>query len=169
MAGQAGDKECSEALSSLGQVVTTVELAGGATRTQFREPLCSLYSDLLLQCSEDVVARLDCTEISAGQELMEFLVNTDCSLSLAAIQSCASLATALAGQTKQCLANTDVTTSALRADRVSVILEDSEDTEAVVNARKPDKLGFSRRKRETIANMLNNFIRTLSEEEVSQI
>ena len=68
-------------------------------------------------------------------------------------------------QTKQCLANTDVTTSALRADRVSVIL-DTEDTEAVLNARKPDKLGF-RRKRETIANMLNNFIRTLSEEEVS--
>ena len=80
MAGQAGDKECSEALSRLGQVVTTVELAGGASQTQFQEPLCSLYSDLLLQCSEDMVARLDCTEISAGQELMEFLVNTKCPL-----------------------------------------------------------------------------------------
>ena len=99
VASQAGDKECSEALSSLGQVVTTVELAGGASRTQFREPLCSLYSDLLLQCSEDVVARLDFTKISFGQELVEFLVNTDCPLSLAVIQSCASLATALADQT----------------------------------------------------------------------
>ena len=166
MAGQAGEKECSEALSSLAQVVTTVEVGGGGARQQFHPPLCSLYSDLLDQCSQDLVARLDCTEITAGQELMEFLVNTNCPLSLAAIQSCASLATALADQTKQCLANTDVTTSALRADRVAVIL-DMEDTEAVVNARKPDKLGFSRRKRETIANMLNNFIRTLSEEEVN--
>ena len=60
---------------------------------QFREPLCSLYSSLLLQCSEDVVARLDCTEISAGQELVEFLVNTDFPLSLAIIQSCSVLPT----------------------------------------------------------------------------
>ena len=76
------------------------------------------------------------------------------------------MATVLADQTKQILTNNNVTTSALRADRVAVIL-DTEDMEAVVNARKPDKLGFSRRKRETIPNMLNNFIRTLSEEEVS--
>ena len=169
VASLAGDKECSEALSTLSQVVQTVELnSNKESQAQYREPLCSLYSDILQQCSDEMVARLDCTEISAGQELMEFLVNTKCDVSLGALQSTAALAGSLADKTKECLSNTDIKTSAFRSERLGIRL-DTRNTAAVVqNARKPVKLGFTRRKRETIANMLNNFIRTLSEEEVSR-
>ena len=149
-------------------MVQTVELnSKKESQAQYREPLCSLYSDILQQCSDEMVARLDCTEISAGQELMEFLVNTKCDVSLGALQSTAALAGSLADKTKECLSNTDIKTSAFRSERLGIRL-DTRDTAAVVqNARKPVKLGFTRRKRETIANMLNNFIRTLSEDEVS--
>ena len=167
MVSKAGDKECSEALSTLGQVVQTVELnSGRESQAQYREPLCSLYSDILQQCSDDMLTRLDCTEISAGQELMQFLVNTKCDLSLAALKSTAALAGSLAEKTKDCLSNTDIKTSALRSERLGIKLDTRETAAAVKNARKPVKLGFSRKKRETIANMLNNFIRTLSEDEV---
>ena len=167
VASLAADKECSEALSTLSQVVQTIEMNSKENQAQYREPLCSLYGDILQQCSDDMVTRLDCTEISAGQELMEFLVNTKCDVSLAALQSTAALAGSMADKTKECLSNTDIKTSAVRSERLGIRLE-SRDTAAVMqNARKPVKLGFTRRKRETIANMLNNFIRTLSRDEVS--
>ena len=39
-------------------------------------PMCSLYSDILGQCVDQVAASLQCGDIQTGQEIVSFFVNS---------------------------------------------------------------------------------------------
>ena len=66
------------------------------------EPLCGLHNDIFTKCSDDLASRMDCTELDNGQDIISFMVDTDCDMTLEAIQSGRGLMLALKNKTTEC-------------------------------------------------------------------
>ena len=80
VATMATNNECVEGLSLL---VRTLQTAQGDkdTSARFKDPLCSLHSDILAQCSSSTSERMDCTELETAARVVDFMISTDCTLS----------------------------------------------------------------------------------------
>ena len=163
----ATDQECGAALSLLGRVLDTVAAQPDQAR-QYQAPLCSLHSDLLAQCCTDLSARLDCTELGAGRELLAHLVTTQCSPRLDTVERGTELAAALANQTRVCaLQSSQLAGAALTTTRLGYSFSPPTAAVALSNSRQPSKLGFTRRRRSTEA-LLGNLLRTLSPQDIER-
>ena len=80
VATMATNNECVEGLSLLVRTLQTVR-GDAETSARFRDPLCSLHSDILAQCSSSTSERMDCTELETAGRVVDFMLNTDCTLS----------------------------------------------------------------------------------------
>ena len=49
---------------------------------------------------------MDCTELENGQDIMDFLIDTDCDVTMEATESGRELSAALKNKTKECSLNT---------------------------------------------------------------
>ena len=88
------DQECAESLSLLNQIIETIENTSEQER-QFRDPLCSLHNDIFGQCRDDLSSILDFTELENGQDIMGFLTDTDCDVTMEATECGRQLSAAL--------------------------------------------------------------------------
>ena len=82
----ATDQECTESLSLLTQIIETISTTP-KQKAQFMEPLCGLHNDIFTECSNDLSSRMDCMELDNGQDLMSYVVDTDCDITLESAQS----------------------------------------------------------------------------------
>ena len=160
-------------------MVETVKLNKNQV-SDFLSPVCSLYSDILGQCVDQVThvivlfsvyqrfcfqvsSSLQCSDIETGQEIVDFMINSPCeSLDFATIESSADLANSLGDKTKQCASTSDIKTSAMSKERVGFVIDLQEQLsddldDEISNGRKPSKLGF-RRKRQTLANLVTDLV-----------
>ena len=167
---KASDQECPESLSLLTHALDTISLNREQVNTKL-PPLCDLYGEVLEQCVQDVAANLQCGDIETGQELISFFVRSPCKLDFSAVEASSSLADSLATLAKDCAATEqEVSTAAVRTERIGFVIADIdvESDTSLTNSRKPIKLGFTRRKRQTLANFVNNLVQTLSTSDIEQ-
>ena len=165
---KAADQECPESLSLLTQVLDTVSLNKKQAETKMPD-LCDLYSEVLGQCVQNVAANLQCGDIETGQELISFYIRSPCRLDFSTVEASSSLAGSLASLAKDCAASEqEVSSAAVRTERIGFVIADIESETSLTNSRKPVKLGFTRRKRQTLANFVNNLVQTLSVDDIEQ-
>ena len=76
----------------------------------------------------------------------------------------------MAEKAKECASVTkEIQTSALKVERIGYVLVDPVAKDSSFdNGRSPSKLGFSRRKRSTLANLVDNLVQSLSGEDIEQ-
>ena len=101
----ATDQECTESLSLLTQIIETVSTSA-KQKAQYNEPLCGLHNDIFTECSDDLSSRMDCMELDNGRDIMSFLVDTDCDVTLKAAQSGQALMMALKNKSHECSLDT---------------------------------------------------------------
>ena len=168
VAKKASDQECPEALTLMTQAVKTISLNKNQEAT-YKTVLCGLYSDVLQQCVDQVSSNLQCSGVETGQEIIEFFIHSPCDLDFTTVESSAQFAGSLADKSKECATtSSDIKTSAVRVERLGFVLADPEAAAGVTNGRSPSKLGFRRRKRQTLANFVTNLVQTLSGEDIEQ-
>ena len=92
-------------MSLLGQIIETVSTSA-KQKAQFKDPLCSLHSDIFGQCSDTLSSRMDCTELETGRDIMDFLLDTNCDITLEALESGRELSLALKTKTRECSLDT---------------------------------------------------------------
>ena len=105
MSKLATDQECTESLSLLTQIIETVSTSA-KQKAQYTEPLCGLHNDIFTECSNDLSSRMDCMELDNGEDLVSFMVDTDCDVTLEAAQSSRTLMLALKNKTMECSLDT---------------------------------------------------------------
>ena len=99
----ATNNECVEGLSLLTRTLQTVQ-GDKETSAKFKEPLCSLHSDILAQCSTSTLERMDCTELENAARVVDFMLSTDCTLSREALTEAMKLSDKLESTTtRYCL------------------------------------------------------------------